>query len=175
MNVIHILLQNFSQFLQDTGASSNTIKNYIADINVFFRFVSGKQQPISFLTIDSLLSTSSQDSYHQYLTANFPIATVKRRLSSLNKFAGFVKNSHLISTTPVVPTPNFQSPISIPLPIPSPLPPLPDSKSNFPFLFAIFVLLTVSASIMGGYLVSRISAQSIVGLVDPSVTNLSYP
>lgn len=158
MNVIHILLQNFSRFLQDNGASSNTIKNYIADINVFFRFLSDKQQPISFLTIDTLLSPSSLENYHQYLTANFPITTVKRRLSSLNKFVEFIKNSHL--ATPTIPISE----------LPSPLPPIPHSKGTFSPLFAIFIVLTISVSIIGGYLASRSSSQSSVGLVDPSAT-----
>lgn len=161
MDVIHILLQNFSQFLQDTGASPNTLKNYLADINVFFRFLSDQHQPISFLTIDSLLSPSSQNIYHQYLVTNFPTATVKRRLSSLNKFTEFVKNSHLIS--------NIELPISV---TPSPLPPTPHSnKTNSP-LFAIFIVIIVSVSIIGGYLASRISQQPIVGLVDPSAATI---
>ena len=90
MNVIHILLQNFAKFLQDTGASANTARNYLADINVFFRYLSDKQQPVSFLTLDSLLSSSSQNNYHHYLLDHFPTATVKRRISSLNKFFIFV-------------------------------------------------------------------------------------
>jgi len=166
MQVTHILLQNFSQFLQESGATSNTVKNYLADISVFFRFLSDKEQPISFLTLETLLSPISVNKYHHYLIATFPVATVKRRVSSLNKFSHFVKISHLI--TPV-------TPISIAQSLPSPLPPTPHSKPIFSHLFTFFILLTISASIMGGYLASRISDQSIIGLVDPSVTNLSYP
>lgn len=165
MNVVHILLQNFSQFLQDNGASSNTIKNYIADITVFFRYLSDKQQPISFLTIDSLLSTSSLENYHQYLLVSFPIATVKRRLSSLNKFCEFVKNSHLV--TPSIPVSTIQYPIPE---LPSPLPPILHSKGVSSPLFVIFIVLTVSVSIIGGYLASYSAHQSAIGLVDPSAT-----
>ena len=174
MQVTHILLQNFSQFLQESGATSNTVKNYLADISVFFRFLSDKEQPISFLTLETLLSPISVNKYHHYLIATFPVATVKRRISSLNKFSHFVKISHLTSTAPIL-TSSIELPVSISSSLPSPLPPTPHSKHNFSFLFAIFVLFTISASIMGGYFASQISKQSIVGLVDPSVTNLSYP
>jgi len=170
MNVIHILLQNFAKFLQDTGASANTARNYLADINVFFRYLSDKQQPVSFLTLDSLLSSSSQNNYHHYLLDHFPTATVKRRISSLNKFSQFVKNSHLV--TPVTPISSFQSPASVSSSLPSPLPPISHSKSNSPFLYALFVLLIISVSIMSGYFASRFSKSSIIGLVDPSAATI---
>lgn len=157
MEVVHILLQNFSRHLASNNASISTIKNYLADIGLFFRFLENRDQPVSLLTLPHQLSGSNISNYHQYLIARFPISTVKRRISSLNKFVSFVNSSH--------PSPNIQSLISIP-------DPLPPTKPRFNYTFALFILLTISLSIIGGFIASQLAPRAPIGLVDPSTTSL---
>lgn len=90
MEVVHIILQDFSQHLAAQNASASTIKNYLADISLFFRYLKNHDQPISLLTLPQQLSGSNISSYHQYLICRFPPSTVKRRISSLNKFVSFI-------------------------------------------------------------------------------------
>ncbi len=155
MEVVHILLQDFSQYLTSQNASDSTVKNYLADIGLFFRFLESHDQPVSLLTLPHQLSNSNLSSYHQYLTTHFPLPTVKRRISSLNKFISFTKLGVVLPTS-----------------LPSPLPPPPHAKARFNYSFALFVLLTISLAIIGGFIASRLAPQAPVGLVDPGVSHL---
>ena len=123
MEVVHILLQNFAQHLAAQNASASTVKNYLADINLFFRYLKNHDRPVSLLTLPHQLSGSNIFSYHQYLISNFPPPTVKRRISSLNKFTSFI---------------------------------IPIAKPRFNYRFALFILLTISISIIGGFVASLV-------------------
>ena len=122
MEVVHIILQNFAQHLAAQNASASTIKNYLADINLFFRYLKNHDQPVSLLTLPRQLS-----GYHQYLISNFPSSTVKRRLSSLNKFTSFI-----IPVTTTI------------------------AKPRFNYHLALFILLIISLSIIGGFVASLV-------------------
>ena len=159
MEVVHILLQDFAKTLTSQNASDSTIKNYLADIGLFFRFLENRDQPVSLLTLPHQLSDSNISAYHQYLIANFPLTTVKRRISSLNKFIAFAK-------------PTNHEPTNQLANLPSPLPPPPHAKAHFNYSFALFILLTISLSIIGGFVASQLVPRAPVGLVDPSYTFL---
>lgn len=166
MEVVHILLQDFTKTLTSKNASDSTIKNYLADIRLFFRFLENRDQPISLLTLPHQLSDSNISSYHQYLVANFPLATVKRRISSLNKFIYFTKLRKVLPTNQV--TNNQLTSTSLP----SPLPPPPHTKARFNYSFALFILLTISLSIISGFVASQLTPKAPVGLVDPRVSHI---
>ena len=151
MEVVHIILQNFAQHLTSHNASTSTVKNYLADIGLFFRFLESHDQPVSLLTLPHQLSDSNISLYHQYLISNFPSSTVKRRISSLNKFITFANSSHPVSS--------FQSPVSAP-------------KPHFNYTFALFVLLTIFLSIISGFVASQLAPRAPLGLVDPATTSL---
>jgi len=123
MEVVHILLQNFAQHLASQNASASTIKNYLADINLFFRYLKNHDQPVSLLTLPHQLSK-----YHQYLISRFPSSTIKRRISSLNKFISFI-----IPVTTTV------------------------AKPHFNYHLALFILLIISLSIIGGWVASQLT------------------
>ena len=166
MEVVHILLQDFTQHLTSQNASDSTIKNYLADIGLFFRFLENRDQPVSLLTLPHQLSDPTISSYHQYLIAHFPSSTVKRRVSSLNKFISFTKLGKVLPTNLV--TNNQPTSSSLPLPLSPP----PHAKVGFNYPFALFILLTVSLSIIGGFVASQLTPSAPIGLVDPSTTPL---
>lgn len=166
MEVVHILLQDFTKNLTSQNASDSTVKNYLADISLFFRFLESHDQPVSLLTLPHQLSDSNISSYHQYLIANFPVATVKRRISSLNKFISFTKLGVVLLTNQV--TNNQLTPPSLP----SPLPPPPPPKAHFNYSFALLILLIISLSIIGGLIASQLAPKAPIGLVDPGVSHI---
>ncbi len=164
MEIVHILLQDFSHHLTIQNASASTIKNYLADIALFFRFLENHDQPVSLLTLPHQLSDANISHYHQYLVSRFPLPTVKRRISSLNKFISFAKKPGEVLPTNQV--------TNIPLPPPSPPPPSPVTKPRFNYYLALLILLTISLSIIGGFVASQLTPWAPIGLVDPSTTPL---
>ena len=164
MEVINIILQNFAQHLTSQNASESTVKNYLADINLFFQYLKNHEQPVSLLTLPHQLNDTNISHYHQYLVSHFPLSTVKRRISSLNKFISFIKKPGEVLPTNQV--------TNLPLPPISPPPPTPVAKSNFNYPFALFVLLTIFISIISGFIASKLSPRAPIGLVDPSTTHL---
>lgn len=168
MEVVHILLQDFAQHLTSQNASTSTVKNYIADIGLFFRFLENHDRPVTLLTLPHQLFNPNISSYHQYLISRFPPSTVKRRISSLNKFVSFANSSRPVS--PIPPISNFQSSVSE---LPVPIPPSSHAKGSFSYTFALFILLIISLSVVSGLIASRLAPSAPIGLVDPGVSHIS--
>ncbi|MBI2036678.1 site-specific integrase [Candidatus Microgenomates bacterium] len=96
---ITILFQNYL-FDQKVRPSGNTVRNYLADINLFIRWLKASYglsfQPgaVTFYHIENFV---------RYLEGqNLSPATIERRLSSLRKFFEFLLSIHLISQSPLV-------------------------------------------------------------------------
>ncbi|GEM_PF-4611726 len=95
---IAILFQNYL-FDQKVKPSGNTVRNYLADINYFIRWLktsyglSFQPAAVTFLHIESFV---------KYLKdQNLSPATIERRLSSLRKFFEFLLSIHFVSQSPL--------------------------------------------------------------------------
>ncbi len=141
MDFSQLLLQNFAQYLRASGASDNTIKNYLCDVQLFFRYLSAHDQHISLNLLPHLLSSSSISTYQNYLHTTCSPATTKRRLSSFNKFLAFSLSTGLsLKLTPESPTIILTSP----------------SFRLKTYLPALFILLTIIIAIITGALAAYI-------------------
>ena len=141
MDFSQLLLQNFAQYLRASGASDNTIKNYLCDVQLFFRYLSAHDQHISLNLLPHLLSSSSISTYQNYLHTCLSPKTAKRRLSSFNKFLAFSLSTGLsLKLTPESPTIILTSP----------------SFRLKTYLPALFILLTIIIAIITGALAAYI-------------------
>lgn len=154
MDFSQLLLQNFSQYLRASGASDNTIKNYLCDVQLFFRYLSAHDQHISLNLLPHLLSSSSISTYQNYLHTCLSPKTAKRRLSSFNKFLAFALSAGLFTKlAPESPSPitNSVSPYLLPAMI------IPSPSFRFKaYLPALFILLTIIIAIVAGALAAYI-------------------
>lgn len=134
MDFSQLLLQNFAQYLRASGASDNTIKNYLCDVQLFFRYLSTHDQHISLNLLPHHLSPTSVATYQNYLYTTCSPTTTKRHLSSFNKFLAFSISTGL-SPTIIIPSPSFRF------------------KTYLP---ALFILLTIIIAIIAGALAAYI-------------------
>lgn len=91
------LVTEFGRYLQESGFSAATIKNYVADIRNFASWLAGSRAR-------SLLESTAQDirDYCSELVAAkaHPPATVNRRLQSIRKFYRYALESGLMQENP---------------------------------------------------------------------------
>ncbi len=98
------MYSEFENYLQSTGISSKSIKNYKSDIAQFFSWAKTKLE--SFGTyVENLLDVSpflSQEFVSQYLehmsTSDLPRKTVNRRLSTLRHLSKFLLEQSLVDS-----------------------------------------------------------------------------
>lgn len=127
MTLIHTILQDFAQDLQNKGASENTIKNYLADIQMFLRFITPNGETISLNTLPQIMTPEKISQYQQHLISTYPHSTTKRRLSSLKKFLDFI-----------LPTPPPSLPLSVSV----------VTKTNKKYPSVLLVSLTIAIAII---------------------------
>ena len=80
-------MKEFENHLISAKLSANTIKSYLSDLNLFFRFAQTNK-----INKDHVLS------YRQYLQRqNKNASTINRALSAIRKYAEFVEQADLIT------------------------------------------------------------------------------
>jgi site-specific recombinase XerD len=102
------LPNSFKAYLKVKGASQNTIKNYLADLNHFLAWLelTLRGQNIALdRSLPELFSRYFEPNYlakyNNYLVQNqLPISTVNRRLSTLRTFGGFCLSQAWIKENP---------------------------------------------------------------------------
>lgn len=102
------LPNSFKAYLKVKGASQNTIKNYLADLNHFLAWLelTLRGQNIALdRSLPELFSRYFEPNYlakyKNYLVQNqLPVATVNRRLSTLRTFGGFCLSQAWITENP---------------------------------------------------------------------------
>lgn len=95
------LLQNFKHYLSaENGLSHNTVKNYLSDIRHYLGWLQSTRDIND--EIAAYIKPHIITEYSSYLEATItsPI-TIKRRLSSLNKFIEFISGRKIKIHTPV--------------------------------------------------------------------------
>lgn len=98
----HLLVQEFSQYLQLQGASKATIKNYRADLGKFVEWYENKfkQFTPSALTIQIILLYKKEQSQKQEAFSGLSYRSVERYFSTLRKFCSFLKAQRIIEQSP---------------------------------------------------------------------------
>jgi site-specific recombinase XerD len=102
------LPNSFKAYLKVKGASRNTIKNYLADLNHFLAWLELTLRGQNIALDRSLpelfiryFDPNYLAKYKNYLVQNqLPVATVNRRLSALRTFGGFCISQAWISENP---------------------------------------------------------------------------
>jgi site-specific recombinase XerD len=102
------LPSSFKAYLKVKGASYNTIKNYLADLNHFLAWLELTLRGENIALDRSLpelfvryFEPNYLAKYKNYLVQNqLPVATVNRRLSTLRTFGGFCISQAWISENP---------------------------------------------------------------------------
>lgn len=102
------LSNSFKAYLKVKGASQNTIKNYLADLNHFLAWLELTLRGQNIALDRSLpelfvryFEPNYLAKYKNYLVQNqLPVATVNRRLSTLRTFGGFCLSQAWISENP---------------------------------------------------------------------------
>lgn len=102
------LSNSFKTYLKVKGASQNTVKNYLADLNHFLAWLelTLRGQNIALdRSLPELFSRYFEPNYlakyKNYLVQNqLPVATVNRRLSTLRTFGGFCLSQAWIRENP---------------------------------------------------------------------------
>lgn len=91
----------FQNYLASQISSANTVKNYVADIKHFQKwFAQEKNQPFD----PRIVTTNDIENFTISLKqTKFAPATIERKVSSLRKFFGFLKDKNLIETNPLDP------------------------------------------------------------------------
>lgn len=119
-------IQEFKKYLSLQTSSTNTIKNYLSDLRLFFNFIVERQrQTLTPQSLPSFISLEFLKSYEDFLSSINPPATTKRRLSSLKKFIDYCATQD-ISPAPTI---TIAPP---PLPSVSPVPPAPEPPLSYP-------------------------------------------
>src|SRR5438876_113609 len=93
------ILENFKNYLiQATPSSQATVKNYMADVRKFIRWYETKYRTPF---IASAISARLIEQYKQeIIQAEGSNKSLKRYLSSLNKFFEYLKSANLLSINP---------------------------------------------------------------------------
>jgi len=102
------LPNSFKAYLKVKGASQNTIKNYLADLNHFLAWLELTLRGQNIALDQSLpelfiryFEPNYLAKYKNYLVQNqLPVATVNRRLSTLRTFGGFCLSQAWIKENP---------------------------------------------------------------------------
>lgn len=101
---MNIILSGFSQYLELTGASDSTIKNYLSDIHTFIVWLEGRddtKEIASDYTVISSVTKKTVEDYFVYLGEHGISDSLKLRiLASLRKFFTFCLDQGWISTNP---------------------------------------------------------------------------
>lgn len=82
-------MPSFRQWLVSRSYSSNTIRNYLADINKYFSVIPQHSDPFDTATLTAYINTLSD------------LNNTKRYLASLNLFCLFALNQQIISINPI--------------------------------------------------------------------------
>jgi len=96
------LILRFKKYLQESGLSQLSIKNYLSDIRQFLKWgkVVSQRKKIQD-TQYSLLSSNLFSTYRSHLLdTKMPRSTVNRKLSSLRRFGQFLKKEKILKENP---------------------------------------------------------------------------
>jgi hypothetical protein len=129
MDYSQYYIQEFKKYISLQTTSVNTIKNYLSDLRIFLSYiVQTHHQVVAPQTLPQFISPDFISQYENYLTQGTPLATAKRRVSSLKKFFDYCATQNIFSLPSVVPNPSRDEggpPIPPPPPAPLPAPPPP--------------------------------------------------
>lgn len=94
----------FKIYLKTQGASPNTLRNYIVDINHFFTWLGQKTGIHHQVAGQAIFKLFTQETIGEYktdlLTEKTPPSTINRRLSTLRKFSQFSQEQGWLETNP---------------------------------------------------------------------------
>ena len=102
------LPQQFKLYLQNHGASSVTVKNYLSDFNHFWGWLilRLKSRAVSLdlqksITLITKVTPLVINDYKEFLLVNkTPVKTINRRLSTLRKWGGFCLSQKWLASNP---------------------------------------------------------------------------
>lgn len=106
----------FKIYLKTQGVSPVTVKNYLADVNHFFNWLTQKTGIRHQVAGNSIFGLFTRETLNEYKTdlrlSETPSSTINRRLSALRKLGQFAKSNGLLPENPakeVVNTPRQDS------------------------------------------------------------------